>query len=280
MQDFRGKVAVITGAANGIGKALALAFAREGANVALVDIVDPAPVADACVGLGVESISRQTDVTRRGDLEALAHQVISRFGKVNLICNNAGIVAFGPSTEVSEEAWDRILAVNVKGVANGIAAFVPRIRETSEGDGYVLNTASGAGLVAGGTLPLAAYIASKHAVIGLTDALRLELEASGIGVSALCPGSVATNILETAEYSPSVESLRPPTTGAPTPGREGIRRMTPDAVAALALDGIRARRPYIITHPESRQGVEQRYHAILAAYDDAESTLGLHLAGD
>jgi NAD(P)-dependent dehydrogenase (short-subunit alcohol dehydrogenase family) len=273
MDSFDGRVAVITGAASGIGRGLALALAREGAVVVLVDRADPAEAEADCLAVGARTMAATLDVTNRAALVALARDVVARFGKVNLLCNNAGIVAFGPSTEVSEETWDRILAVNVKGVANGIAAFVPVILETANGDGYVVNTASGAGLLAGGPLPLAAYTASKHAVVGLSDTLRAELAGTGIGVSTLCPGSVRTGILDTADYSTSTVALKPAATGAPTPGREAVRRTEPADVARLVLAGIRAGTPYILTHPEARQAIEARYREILASVDAAEALL-------
>ena len=273
MDSFEGRVAVITGAASGIGRGLALALAKEKANVVLVDRDELTEVEAECVAAGAQTIVARLDVTNRAAMVALATDVVARFGKVNLLCNNAGIVAFGSSTEVSEESWDRILAVNVKGVANGIAAFVPVLLETAEGDGYVVNTASGAGLVAGGVLPLAAYTASKHAVVGLSDTLRSELAGTGIGVSTLCPGSVKTGILDTAEYSDSTSILRPPTAGAPTPGREGVRRMEPRDVVRLVLAGIRAGTPYILTHPEARPAIEARYQEILASVEAAEALL-------
>ena len=276
MDDFRGKVVVITGSASGIGAALARAFAREGARLALLDQRDPIETATAARELGAaDTLTAVCDVTSRAALEECAERIVERFGVINVLCNNAGVVVFGSSIEIPEADWDWVLSVNVKGIANGIAVFVPRILETAGSDAHIVNTASGAGLLASAALPLPAYTASKFAVVGLSEALQHEMEPQGIGVTILCPGSVRTNILETAHYSPSTAHLKPETSGKPTPGREGIRRMEPDDVAALVLRAIRERQPYVITHPESIDALEERFSRLRAAYATAQAALGI-----
>lgn len=274
MRDFRGAVAVVTGAAGGIGAGLAVALAREGASLVLADIADIADTEAAVHACGVPVIAVRTDVTDRAAMERLAATAYDAFGRVNLLCNNAGVVLFGPLAEVSESEWDWILSVNVKGVINGVAAFLPGMLR-QEGERHILNTASGAGLVAAGVLPLGAYTTSKFAVVGFTESLRLELAPHGIGVTALCPGSVHTGILDAARYTASAQDLRPAAKGAATPSREGVRRMQPADVAALALEGVRGNEPYVLTHPESFTAIADRFAQLQAAAALARERLAL-----
>jgi NAD(P)-dependent dehydrogenase (short-subunit alcohol dehydrogenase family) len=272
MQNFEDKVAVVTGAASGIGAGLARAFAREGAHVVLADARDPEPVAPELRSAGGRALAASVDVTSRQAMESLAERVHAEFGRVDVLCNNAGVVVFGSLLEVSEQDWDWIMAVNVRGVINGVAAFVPRMIARG-GEAHVVITASGAGLSASAVLPLGAYTTSKYAVVGFGETLRLELEPHGIGVTILCPGSVQTGIHETARYSQSTAHLKPQTAGAPTPSREGVRRMQPAQVAALVLDGIRSNQLYVMSHPEGRPNVEARFEAIAGAFDRAASLM-------
>lgn len=264
MREFRGAVAVVTGAASGIGAGLAVALAREGAHLVLADVAGTATTEARVREAGADAISVTADVADRASMEALAEAAYAAFGQVNLLCNNAGVVLFGPLAEVTESEWDWILSVNVKGVINGVAAFLPRMLGQDD-ERHILNTASGAGLVASGAMPLGAYTTSKYAVVGFSESLRLELAPQGIGVTILCPGSVQTGILDTARYTVTASHFRPSASGAVTPSREGIRRMQPEAVAVLALEGVRADAPYVLTHPESFGAVEARFEALRAA---------------
>jgi NAD(P)-dependent dehydrogenase (short-subunit alcohol dehydrogenase family) len=204
MQELRERVAVVTGAASGIGRALCERFAREGMKVVLAD-VDAAALADAERALraqGARVLAVPTDVTRADALSALAERTLEAFGAVHVVCNNAGVFAAGPSWQAPLSDYEFVLGVNVWGVIHGIRTFVPILLERGE-EGHVVNTASMAALT---SMPLtAAYTASKHAVLAMSETLYHELRGRGapIGVSALCPEAVATGI----GYS---ERVRPP----------------------------------------------------------------------
>ncbi|HKS93001.1 MAG TPA: SDR family NAD(P)-dependent oxidoreductase [Tepidiformaceae bacterium] len=272
MDNFHRKTVVITGAASGIGAGIARSFAREGSNVVLGDVADAHEVAAACAAEGVQAIPVHVDVTSRESMNGLADVAYGSFGRVDVLCNNAGVVAFGGTSELSEADWDWLLGVNLRGVINGVGVFVPRMLAQG-GESHVVNTASGAGLVASGALPLGGYTTSKYAIVGLSESLRNEMAPHGIGVSVLCPGAVQTSILHSARYTPATEHLRPATTGAPTPSREGIRRMQPDDVGKLVVRAVRLNHLYALTHPEERAAFEARSKAIIEAFDDTALAL-------
>lgn len=272
MDNFHGKTVVVTGAASGIGGGIARSFAREGANVVLGDIADASEAAGACEAAGVRAIAVRVDVTSRESVQRLADAAYDSFGRVDVFCNNAGVVAFGGTSELSEADWDWLLGVNVRGVINGVGVFVPRMLAQG-GESHVVNTASGAGLVASGALPLGGYTTSKFAIVGLSESLRNEMAPHGIGVSVLCPGAVQTSILHSARYTAATEHLRPAATGAPTPSREGVRRMQPDDVGKLVVRAVRLNHLYALTHPEERAAFEARARAISDAFDDTERAL-------
>jgi NAD(P)-dependent dehydrogenase (short-subunit alcohol dehydrogenase family) len=199
VQLSRGQVAVVTGAASGLGRALAEALAARGLDLVLAD-VEVAGLADAVAAIeatGRSVIGVPTDVRFAAQVDALAAVTLERFGHVDLICNNAGVVSRPTAMwEVQENDWEWVLAVNLKGVVNGIRAFVPHL--VAQNSGHVVNTASMAGVSVGpGVGP---YMASKHAVVALSEGLAIELEdaAPDVGVTVVCPGLVATNI-NTAE---------------------------------------------------------------------------------
>lgn len=272
MRDLRGAVAVVTGAAGGIGAGLATALAGEGARLVLADVADLSATETSARAAGASVLALRADVSDPADMERLADEAYAAFGAVNLLCCNAGVVLFGPLAEMSERDWDWILSVNVRGVINGVTAFLPRMLRQRDGR-HILITASGAGLVASGAMPLGAYTTSKFAVVGFAESLRNELEPHGIPVTILCPGSVQTGILDAARYTPGAERLRPQVRGAATPSREGVRRMQPAEVARLAIEGIRADEPYVLTHPESFGAVEARFAALQTAAATAAARL-------
>ena len=203
MQDLRGKVAVITGGASGIGRAVAERAAGEGMKLVLGDI-EEGPLketVDDLTSKGAEALGVVTDVSDAASVRALRDRTLDRFGAVHLVHNNAGIGLGGPIWEVSEEDWRWILGVNLWGVIHGVATFVPVLME--QGEGHVVNTASIAGLIAAPFL--GPYNATKQAVVAISETLFKDLQAVGapIGVSVLCPGFVQTRIAESERNRPS-----------------------------------------------------------------------------
>jgi len=197
MRDFHDKVVVITGAASGIGRATALAFAREGARLHLVDIqADPLEeTAREIRALARPATTYVANCTDAAALEEVARAVFDAEGRVDILHNNAGVVTGGPLEQTTLDDWRWVINTNLMGVVHGVHAFVPRMIAARRG-GYVVNTASMAGLIA---FPqVAAYCASKFGVVGLTEALAAELAAHGIGVTLVCPGMVRTNLLRDA----------------------------------------------------------------------------------
>ena len=204
MQDLEGKVAVITGAASGIGRAMAERFAREGMKVVLSDIEQSA------LDTAVTELRQQerdvigviTDVSRADDVEALAQQALDAYGKVNLVCNNAGVfLPMKPMWESTLKDWQWIVGVNMWGVINGIRTFVPILLEQDE-PAHIVNTASQAGLVGSNSI----YSVTKHAVVALSEGLDAQLKTAGVtnlGVSVLCPLFVETRIMESERNRPT-----------------------------------------------------------------------------
>src|SRR5437879_2198458 len=192
-----GEVAVVTGGASGIGRGSALALARHGADIVLADVNDRrlADVSAEIQALGRRVLTVHCDVSLDRDVERLADEAESRLGPVGLVMNNAGVVLRGALEQIEVADWQWCFGINVFGVIRGIHAFLPKMIERSHG--YIVNTGSVAGLV-----PLtgegAPYIASKFAIVGLTEALALYARPFGVGVSLLCPGGVNTNLAETS----------------------------------------------------------------------------------
>lgn len=244
MQDFKGKGAIVTGAASGIGLALARALVQAGARVAALDIekVDLQGV-----------FAQQVDVSSDAAMQAAALRIEKQLGKVHLVFNNAGIEMSGPLESLDAADWQRLFAVNVFGVIHGIRHFVPLLRRHGEG-GHVVNTASIAGHQVNRDFRLGPYAATKYAVVALSEALEQDLEGSAIGVSVLCPAPVATRIAENAK-KPN-EKLR----AAVAAG------MAPGAVAERVLKAIRGGEFYVFTHAESKQKLEPRFRRILEAF--------------
>jgi NAD(P)-dependent dehydrogenase (short-subunit alcohol dehydrogenase family) len=249
--ELAGRTAVITGAASGIGRALARRAAAAGMRVVLAD-VEAEPLAEAARELekqGAEALAVVTDVSQPEQLEALARRTEDAFGAAHLVCNNAGVFAGGLSWEAPLADYEWVFAVNVWGVLHGVRAFVPRL--LAQGEGHVLITASMASLTAS---PFSApYTMSKHAVFALAESLALELRARGsaVGVSVLCPEMIRTGIGDSQRNRPE----RFARAGASHPERElveGALRagcaggIDPDVVAARALDAVRTGRFYVL----------------------------------
>ncbi|HEX5503202.1 MAG TPA: SDR family NAD(P)-dependent oxidoreductase [Thermomicrobiales bacterium] len=275
MREFAGKVAVVTGAAGGIGRALADRCAREGMRVVLADVAE-APLAAAERELratGAMALAVPTDVSRAADVEALAERTLDAFGGVHLLCNNAGFGGGGRIWEATLADWERVVGVTLFGVVHGVRTFVPLMLRQGEA-AHVVNTASLAGLVSYHTSGL--YQVTKHAVVALSETLHHELAQAGasVKVSVLCPGWVETAM--TARIRPLLEP--PQHGGDATPGaldetarrawtrlaREGIG---PERVADLVFAAIRDEQFYILPHPEHNAIIQQRTDAILRGYD-------------
>ena len=270
MRELKGKVAVVTGAASGIGRAMAERFAREGMKVVLAD-VEEAPLAEARTAIaqaGTPTLAVRTDVSKADQVDELAKQTFATFGTAHVVCNNAGIGSGGPAWKVTQQEWDWVLGVNLRGVIHGIRAFVPRLVE--QGEGHVVNTASIAGLV---TAPgMAAYCATKHAVVAISECLHHDLvlgTAGGVKVSVLCPAWVRTRIADSARNRPASLTQE---TRARTPQEDMIESMTraavaagipPEVVADKVLRAIVEERFWILTHSKTKKDVEARMRGIL-----------------
>ena len=270
MQELAGKVAVVTGAASGIGAALAARFAAERRKVVLADVEEAAlaPTADRLRADGAAVLAVRTDVSRAGDVQALADRAWDAFGGVDVLCNNAGVFVGGKLWERSLEDWQWLVGVNLFGVVHGIRAFVPRMLAAGR-EGRVINTASLAGLLSQPFLGV--YAATKHAIVNISETLHHELTLAGakVRVSVLCPGMVNTRAPEVERNRPSHLRNAGPRTAEETALDEAIRAglaagMAPTEVAAAVVDAIRADRFWIFTDRHSFPAVRLRLEDVLA----------------
>jgi len=254
--NFKDRVAVVTGGASGIGRALALAFAREGARVVLADLDEAgmAEVAGTIRSRGGQAVAVSTDVSDLGQVRALADKAWQAFGAVHILCNNAGVAVSGGLEEATHKDWQWVIGVNLWGVIHGLLAFLPRMIAQKQG-GHIVNTASMAGLIA--TQGLGVYNTTKYAVVGLSETLAKDLKPYGIGVSVLCPMGVETRILESERNRPS--ALQDPDAKKSEPVPLMGRTLSPDEVAAQVLAAIRANQLYVITHAEGLEPLRRRF---------------------
>jgi NAD(P)-dependent dehydrogenase (short-subunit alcohol dehydrogenase family) len=271
MELTTGKVAVVTGAASGIGLALAERFARAGLHVVLADIEQPAlqAASEKIAGLGGMTLAVPTDVSDEAAVNALAAAAIDRFGAVHVVCNNAGVVTvadpwFGPTS-----AWKWVLGVDLWGVIHGIRAFLPLL--AAQGEGHIVNTASVAGLV-----PTAqpAYDATKHAVVALSEDLYQAMNAAKlpIGVSVLCAGWVRTSIVQADRNWPGSLGEVPPQAATVEVTVPYVQRavdggMAPAAVAELVVDAIAGDRFWVFTDPRFTQIALDRWQRIAEGHN-------------
>lgn len=271
MKEFAGKVAVVTGGASGIGRAMSERFGAEGMRVVLADIEQGAldrAIAEMRAN-GAEVAGKRTDVSRAEDVEALARFAVDTFGAVHVACNNAGVGMGGSAWQMTVKDWEWMLGVNLWGVIHGIRTFVPLM--LAQGDEcHIVNTASGAGLH---TRPfLGMYAATKHAVVALSESMYHELKLTGskIGVSVLCPAVVNTRIGESERNRPTgLQNEAAAGNPAQMAAMEQAFRaalaagLAPEQVAQAVLDAIREERFYIITHEETKGRVRGKMEDIL-----------------
>jgi NAD(P)-dependent dehydrogenase (short-subunit alcohol dehydrogenase family) len=268
MKDLNGKVAVVTGAGGGIGRGIALALADAGMPVLVadIDLAAAESVAAEVAERNVRSLAQRVDVTQRDEVERLAERAYAEFGAVHLLCNNAGVTTFGMmGADVRDEDWRWVLSVNLGGVINGIQAFLPRM-QAQAGEKHVVNTASIAGLHPSPII--APYVASKYAVVGISETLRMEGGGAQISCSVLCPANVRTGIVHS-------QRNRQAAFGEPSVINPLIEKMTEDGldplwVGRMVRQAVIDDELYIFTHPETRVAVEARFSAIRAGFDWAD----------
>ncbi|PRC95021.1 SDR family NAD(P)-dependent oxidoreductase [Solimicrobium silvestre] len=270
MQNLSQKVAVITGAAEGIGKAIALACAAEGMKLVLADI-DADKLAATVAEISArdtEVIGQVTDVSKSSAVDALADAAFARFGQVNLLVNNAGVAFAKNAWETTEEDWNWLMGINLYGVTHALRAFIPRML-AGGADGHIVNTASIAGLISEPSL--AAYNVSKFGVVTLSEGLQhdLVLRKANINVSVLCPGWVNTRIIESERHRASedrtdVAKLDKVSIKTGLAVTKAVQAgMSAEQVASATLDAVKHNQFYILTHPYTIQGIEVRMQDIL-----------------
>jgi len=264
MRSLDDKVAVVTGAASGIGRALAERFATEGMRVVLADI-EEAPLATAVRSIeagGGSALGVVCDVGSSASVEGLRERTLQHFGAVHVVCLNAGVGPIGPIVETSLDTWRWLIDVNLMGVVHGVHAFAPGL--IGAGEGHLVLTASAAGLVASPLL--GPYSATKHAVVGLADALHQELTGTGVGVSVLCPALVRTAIFDSERNRPAELG---PAESDQTERADLLRAaleamgIAPEQVADEVVHAVRDDRFYVLPHPEVKDLVRTRMEAII-----------------
>ncbi len=239
MEELNGRVAVITGAGSGIGRGAALAFARAGTSVVVADVDGgrAATVAEEARALGVGAAGVACDVTVDRDLEAVRDRALGDFGRVDIVMNNVGVIAAGPPLSIPFSEWQRVIDTNLLSLVRSNQVFLPVLLE--RGDGHVVNTASTNGLFSY-TFDRLPYTATKAAIVGVTEALALYLKPRGIGVTCLCPGPVATNIVEQMAFHGDLSGVRGP----------ALDLLDPETVGEQVVEAVRADRFLLLTHPE------------------------------
>jgi NAD(P)-dependent dehydrogenase (short-subunit alcohol dehydrogenase family) len=265
MKDLQGKAAFVTGGANGIGRAIAESFAREGVAVAIADI-DPRAAEKTCKEIeasGARAIPVECDVTRNESLAEALRTATETLGPIHLLVNNAGAFAVSPLEETSRRDWEWLLEVNVVGVVNGLHTFLPHMRAHGE-PAHIINTGSVAGHIAGPGVSV--YTASKFAVVGLTECLRAELADTQIGVSILCPGVVKTGLIDSSrEHRPERHGGRDADPGVDVAAITD-NGTDPAMIGDRVVAAVKAGEFYIFTHPDLKPAFEARFTRILNAH--------------
>jgi NAD(P)-dependent dehydrogenase (short-subunit alcohol dehydrogenase family) len=271
MKEFRDKVAVITGGASGLGRAMAERFAREGMRIVLAD-VEPGALAKAEAEMkaaGAQVLSALTDVSKAADVEALAKRTLAAFGAVHLVANNAGVAPLGNAWENSVADWEWTLGVNLWGVIHGVRVFTP-IMLAQDSDAHIVNTASVSGLIS--PPGSAMYNVTKHAVVTLSETLYhdLALKRSRIGCSVLCPAYVPTGIVDSERNRPAQLQNPAHEKTAEQQAREAMLRkavtsgrLSAADVAQKVYEAVRDGHFYILTHPRIKPSIQWRLEDIL-----------------
>jgi NAD(P)-dependent dehydrogenase (short-subunit alcohol dehydrogenase family) len=244
--DLDAAVAVVTGAGSGIGRAVAHAFAARGASVVVTDI-DADRAAQVASEIGDASVPFRCDVTSLDEIEAVRDLALERFGRIDVVVNNVGILAVGPAEQIPLDAWQRSIDVNIMGIVRSNSVFLPLL--IAQGSGHVVNTASTAGLLPYGfdRLP---YTTTKHAIVGMSEALALYLAPLGVGVSCLCPAGVATNIMEQITYYGERHTIRTPS----------FPEVDADTVGELVASAVSTGRFLVLTADEVRDELRKQAH--------------------
>ncbi len=278
METLEGKVAVVTGAASGIGLGLTEAFASRGMKVVMADVEEEALAreADRLTRANFEVMPQVTDVSSFESVSALADAAETRFGAVHVLCNNAGVSGGGGARPIWAQGpkdWDWVMGVNFYGVVNGLRAFTPRMIAHGEA-GHIVNTSSILGLVSGGG---SIYSVSKHAVARLSEGLYRDLKAANapIGVTLLCPGMIATNIITSVRNRPAklAESEPDPAQRAALAAMDArfkTHGMAPREVGEKVAQAILDDQFYLLTHAENMEGVKRRFEDILNLRDPSQ----------
>ena len=273
MRDVAGKTAFITGGASGMGLAMARSFAKAGMKVVIADIEQAAREAAQAEfeSSNAEFLVLPLDVTDRDAMKEAADATEERFGKVHVVCNNAGVAVGGPIDQMAYNDWDWVNKVNLDGVVNGIQTFTERMKAHGEG-GHFVNTASMAGHL---SIPgLSVYTGTKFAVVGISETMRADLLPHDIGVSVLCPGLVNTNIFDSGRNRPedlpgaSLAPLVDPNAGDLAAQLEQMRHtaLDPAVVGDMVLHAIRENEFYIFTHPELEAMTDARKDEMASAF--------------
>jgi NAD(P)-dependent dehydrogenase (short-subunit alcohol dehydrogenase family) len=268
IKELRGKVAAVTGAASGLGRSMALAFAAEGMDLALADVdeVNLSSVQEEVLAKGVRTITLKVDVSNAQQVEIFRDQTLTRLGGVHVVCNNAGVSPLGAVWENSAADWQWILGVNLWGVVHGVRAFAPHL--IAQDEGHIINTASVSGLIS--PPGSGAYNVTKHAVVALSESLHHDLRErnSKVGVSVLCPAYVPTGIVDSERNRP--KELAASTKSEQTLAREAMLRkavksgkVSADKVAQAVVAAIKEERFYILTHPKIKGAIQARMEDIL-----------------
>ncbi len=279
MKEFRDKVAVVTGAASGIGQALARRFAQAGMKLVLADVEGPAleQAAREIEASGTTVLAMRTDVSKAADVERLAHATLEKFGAVHVVCNNAGVVTSAPAWMNTVADWEWVLGVNLWGVIHGVRVFTPILLAQGV-EGHIVNTASMAGMIAGPGM--STYNVSKFGVVALSETLHQELLLLGapVRVSVLCPGFVNTRIADAARNRPTELAGTAPK----LPGAEEMEQMgrqllaagsPPSLVADVVFDAIRAERLHIFPHPEWKKYIRTRMEDIIEERNPTQANM-------